>query len=162
VLGQAAALFSTEAQQVPALIARLQAENKALQRITATLQEALLQQRARALLTESVEVGSARLIAAQLSDLEPSALRTLVQLLQEDPQVVALLVGVHDDKATVLFARGSAVNLHAGDLLRQTLQHFGGGGGGRPDFAQGGGVDPTQADAIIDFARTHAAQELSA
>ena len=39
-----------------------------------------------------------------------------------------------------------------GTLLRTTLTHFNGSGGGRPDMAQGGGVDPEKLDEVLAFA----------
>ena len=38
----------------------------------------------------------------------------------------------------------------AGDLVRETAKIVGGGGGGRPDFAQAGGKDPAQIDAAVE------------
>ncbi len=161
ILNEAAACFSTEMPQVPELIERLQAENKALQRSHDALQEQLLRYKADALLAAAFPVGEQRLVAAVLPDVDAAALKTLAHLLQETPQIIALLAGVHDEKVTILFARGEAVDLHMGNLLRQALQQFGGGGGGRPELAQGGGINPNQADALIDFARTHVNQELT-
>jgi alanyl-tRNA synthetase len=44
-----------------------------------------------------------------------------------------------------LVARG----VHAGNLIREVSRIAGGGGGGRPDFAQAGGRDPAKvADAL--------------
>jgi alanyl-tRNA synthetase len=38
----------------------------------------------------------------------------------------------------------------AGDLVREISQIVGGKGGGRPDFAQAGGNDPSQLDAAFE------------
>jgi len=37
----------------------------------------------------------------------------------------------------------------AGDLIRELAQMVGGGGGGRPDFAQAGGKDAARIEAAI-------------
>ncbi|MDO4241265.1 MAG: DHHA1 domain-containing protein, partial [Microbacteriaceae bacterium] len=41
------------------------------------------------------------------------------------------------------------LGVKAGDLVRVAAKTLGGGGGGKPDIAQGGGQDVTQIDAAI-------------
>jgi alanyl-tRNA synthetase len=38
---------------------------------------------------------------------------------------------------------------HAGNIIKQLAPMVGGGGGGRPDFAQAGGKDPSRLDAAL-------------
>ncbi len=58
-------------------------------------------------------------------------------------------------------SRGEQAPLHAGNLLRASLQRFGGGGGGGADFAQGGGVAPEQLGELLDYAVQQARAELA-
>ncbi len=44
----------------------------------------------------------------------------------------------------------NAKGIKAGDLVRTASKVLGGGGGGRPDFAQGGGRDASKIDAALD------------
>ena len=66
-------------------------------------------------------------------------------------QGVVMLVSETNGK--VLVAIGVTKDLmdtyKAGDLVRETAGVLGGGGGGRPDFAQAGGRDASQIDAAI-------------
>ena len=39
---------------------------------------------------------------------------------------------------------------HAGNLVKLASSVLGGGGGGKPDIAQGGGVDTSKVDAAIE------------
>ncbi len=39
--------------------------------------------------------------------------------------------------------------IRAGDLIKPVAEQVGGKGGGRPDFAQAGGSDPSQLDAAL-------------
>jgi alanyl-tRNA synthetase len=88
-------------------------------------------------------------------DLDPAGLKSLAQALTaETDDVIALLACAVGDKATVLFARSAQLDgAHMGNLLRTALTHFGGRGGGRPDFAQGGGVAPEKLDEVLAFAQ---------
>lgn len=68
--------------------------------------------------------------------------------LGEDAPVVVALAGVNeDDKPMVAVATNEAARkagIKAGDLVRGAAKVLGGGGGGKPDFAQGGGVDASK------------------
>ena len=74
--------------------------------------------------------------------------------LGDDTPVVVALAGVsEDDKPMVAVATNEAARkagIKAGDLVRGASKMLGGGGGGKPDFAQGGGVDATRIDAALE------------
>ncbi|MDR2392270.1 MAG: alanine--tRNA ligase [Planctomycetota bacterium] len=58
---------------------------------------------------------------------------------------VAVLAGRDGDKAALAITVGKALapaRLKAGDLVKKLAPFIGGGGGGRPDFAQAGGRNP--------------------
>jgi alanyl-tRNA synthetase len=60
-------------------------------------------------------------------------------------RVCALLLQVKDDK--VLLASGiKGVDLSAGEWIKAVAPVVGGGGGGRADFAQAGGKDPSRVE----------------
>jgi len=69
---------------------------------------------------------------------------------------VILLISQIGDKIHVV---GSVTNdlveqgLSAGELVKSAAGIMGGSGGGRPDFAQGGGKDPTLIDEALDWLR---------
>ena len=95
---------------------------------------------ARELLAGAETAGGVRLVAREMAESEPAAVQGLARALIAEPGVVALLGCARGGKGTVVFARSEDCSVHVGNLLRDTLRLFGGGGGGRPDFAQGGGV----------------------
>src|SRR5262245_59372188 len=69
------------------------------------------------------------------------------------PGTVALLAD-EGDQLRVVFARSADSTLDVAAVLKQTLERFGGRGGGRANLAQGGGLNGT-VDEIIGFAREH-------
>ena len=74
--------------------------------------------------------------------------------LGEDAPVVVALAGMNEDgKPMVAVATNEAARkqgIKAGDLVRGASKVLGGGGGGKPDFAQGGGADATKIDEALE------------
>ena len=161
LLADAAALLDTAVGNVPVLLAARQERMKEQDRLLRAMQEEMLGYRAQSLLAEAEVVGSVRLVARVVADLDPAGLKSLASGLVANPGVVALLACGAEGKGTAIFARSADVELHAGQLLRTILPRFGGGGGGRPDFAQGGGVDGERLAELVAAARQEVGQQLN-
>ena len=80
---------------------------------------------------------------------------------ESQPGVVAL-AGVSDQGRPVLFVATNQAardrGIRAGDLARAASKTLGGGGGGRPDFAQGGGQNVAAIDTALKTLRTEVLQ----
>lgn len=151
LLTQTAALFSTDVGQVPTLVAAGLEQNKTLQHRVDELIAQQLTYTSRDLLTAAQLVGADRVVAAVL-DLPVDALKTLANLLQTEPHTLALLGSAAGGKATAVFARSADASPHMGNLLRAALATLGGSGGGRPEFAQGGGIPVEKLDELLQAA----------
>jgi alanyl-tRNA synthetase len=153
LLTQIATLFSTELTQAPALVERNQMQIKELQRTVETLTTQLLAFEATALVQQATASTPPHIIARLYPDQDANALKTLATLIQQQAgESVVLFASTVGSKLTLVFARGANATPHMGNLLRDTLAHFGGKGGGRSDFAQGGAADTTIAQAALDYA----------
>ena len=152
LLVEAANVFSTDITAVPALVQRLLDQGRELQRQVDTLTEQLVNYEIRELLAGAPSDGELRVIQKVYVDRSADALKQAASILRREPRTLALLGTQSGGKLTLLFGRSDDVTLHAGNLLRDTLKAFGGNGGGRPELAQGGGVDPAQATAMLDYA----------
>jgi alanyl-tRNA synthetase len=94
----------------------------------------------------------ARAIAGRVEDVDAKAMRTMVDDLRNRlGSGVVCIAAASGDKA--LLAIGVTKDLteqfKAGELIRVVAGVVGGGGGGRPDFAQAGGKDPSKIEAAL-------------
>jgi len=102
---------------------------------------------ARRILTGAREIGGLKVITAIIEGATADAqkLRQIEDTLRDwEAGVVAVLATVNDSKVTIVAACGKAAvekGIKAGDLVRETAKLCGGAGGGKPDFAMGGGKD---------------------
>jgi alanyl-tRNA synthetase len=103
-------------------------------------------------------VGGIKLIA---SILPAAALQKTAQEMAAQPGTVALL-GATDGGVRLVFARSADVAIDMGALLREVIPMVGGRGGGKPDFAQGGGTDPNKVKDCLEAAKAKVAQSLVA
>ncbi|MCG7840313.1 MAG: DHHA1 domain-containing protein, partial [Methanomassiliicoccales archaeon] len=67
------------------------------------------------------------------------------------PCTVAV-IGIRGEKAKLLVACSKDVDLDCRKALKGIMAIMGGGGGGKPDFAQGGGGDPLRLKDALDQA----------
>ena len=139
--------------EVPEAVRRLDAELRDARRELRRADDALLDAEASALWHGADLVDDVRVVQAYLPGHAPDRLKLLARRLIAQPQTAVLLgAGQTGDKGHLVFARSADVELHAGELLGEACRLIGGRGGGRPDFAQGGGPDGAQVPAALDAA----------
>jgi alanyl-tRNA synthetase len=151
LITEAAALFTTEIGLVPEMIARNQAQIKQLQAALDDLAQQQLTQEAQTMLQTAPRAGAYALVTGVFPGREVDAVKALAALLQAEAGTVALLAATHP-KPTLIVARAAGAPLHAGNLLATALAAFGGKGGGRPEYAQGGGIAEDQLAALLAYA----------
>jgi alanyl-tRNA synthetase len=100
----------------------------------------------------AVEVKGVKVLASRIDGQDGKALLALVdQLKNKLGNAVILLGGVCEGKVVLVagVTKDLTARLKAGDLMKQAAAAVGGKGGGRPDMAQGGGVDAGALDAAL-------------
>ncbi|MCF4994442.1 alanine--tRNA ligase [Pseudomonas syringae] len=94
--------------------------------------------------SSALDVKGVKVLAARLDGQDGKALLALVdQLKNKLGRAVILLGSVHEEKVVLVagVTKDLTGQLKAGDLMKQAAAAVGGKGGGRPDMAQGGGID---------------------
>ena len=138
--------------ELPAGIERLQAEAKDTRRKLKDLHARLAAFEAAALADRAERKESMRLVVAALDGLDAGGLKTIASAIAERPGHAAALFST-PAPAAVVIARAGDVTLDCAAVLKTLTTKFGGKGGGRPELAQGGGLQGS-ADDLVTFART--------
>src|SRR5688572_11271088 len=123
-------------------IERMQEDSKGLQRIIRGFQEKLAAHEASALLAKG------QVIVEVIEGWDAQGIKSIdVAATAASPTAVVVLFTA-STPAQVVIARGSSAGADAGALLKQLAAKFGGKGGGKPDLAQGGGLNASAAELI--------------
>ncbi len=144
-------------EEVPAHLEALQIELREKQRELNRLQMKGAGALADELINNVVEVNGVKLIAARVEGLGSESMRSLADELRTRLGSAIVVLGATSD-AGVQFIGGVSKDLveagyHAGNLIREVAKITGGGGGGRPDFAQAGGKNPERLDEALAKAK---------
>ena len=158
VVDRSGRTLSVGAAELPPAIERLQTEGKDLRKQIKDFQARLASQEADALADAAATVDSVRLVVAALPGWDANGLKTIAARIVERPGYAAVLVG-GPSPAPIVVARAQDVALDSGALLRTLVERHGGKGGGRPEFAQGGGITEPSGD-VLQSARTFIAELL--
>lgn len=135
----AANLLSTRPENLPSHVQNLMERLKNAERELNALRkrqlfESIPERIARA---DALPDGS-KLVCAEI-DADMQLLKDFASKLIEQNGIVVLLAASNGEKWNFVFARSADVNIPMGALLSSALKPLGGKGGGRSDFAQGGG-----------------------
>ena len=121
---------------------RLRQENADKEKRIKKLLEESLKYEAERLVKEAEAPGPFRLVIRVFPARDPEEVRGLANRIAEHPGTVALLAAA-GDKANLVFARSADLSFDMNLLMKEAVTRIKGKGGGRPNFAQGGGpLDP--------------------
>ena len=163
VLSTVASELKAAPEDVPARVKALQEERRRLEREVSDLRkklatagsgrasgdDAFKEINGVKLALRALEGIPAKELKGMVDELRDQMGSGIVALVSDDNGKASIVVGLTDD----LKDKFSAV-----DLVRIGVEKLGGkGGGGRPDMAQGGGSDPSQADAALAAIEAHVA-----
>ncbi len=99
----------------------------------------------------------------EMKGVETKALRDSVDSLKDQLKSAAVvLVKVEDGKASIAVGvtKDLVSKVKAGDVVKFIAEKLGGKGGGRPDFAQGGGNAPADLSALLAQTKAFVAEKL--
>ena len=149
-------LLSVTPEDLAASIERLLADGREQKRALDGLKRELAEHRAAALAqSASAQTHNGRDVNVILRAIDADAdeLKALAARVTSSPGFVAVLLST-SRPARAVVARSADLPISANEVLAALTSRFGGRGGGRPEFAQGGGLDGPPAE-ILAAAAEH-------
>ena len=114
---------------------------------------------------DKVEIAGSTLIARKVDDVDSESLRTLADTLKSrlTSGIVVLAAPMPEGKVSLIVTvtPDLAKKAPAGQLVKTLAPIVGGGGGGRPDFAQAGGKDASKITELLAAAQQEVTKLLS-
>ncbi|MBR8741919.1 alanine--tRNA ligase [Nocardiopsis sp. MG754419] len=157
LVGQLSEQLKTPREELPeridSMVSRLRAAEKEIEKLRA----AQVLQAAGEIAGRARRHGSTLVVATEAplgasgDDLRKLVLDVRGRLGEDEPVVVAM-TAVPKDRPVVVIAANKAAQkagVKAGELVGVAARALGGGGGGKPDIAQGGGSDPDKVDEAL-------------
>jgi alanyl-tRNA synthetase len=104
------------------------------------------------LLAKQSSVNGTKFLISQVDGVDAKQLRDIADQLKEKlgPAVIVLAsAGQANVNLVASVGKELTKQYHAGNIIKELAGMVGGGGGGRPDFAQAGGKEPAKIDAAL-------------
>ena len=150
--------FKTKPEDISDRVSSLQNDLKAAQQELAAIKSELALSKSDQLLNQTEVFGDISVIVADMDAVEPDALKAAAErLLQKLGDGAVVLGSVPAEGKVSLVAAFSqpaiAKGLQAGKFIGSIAKLCGGGGGGRPNFAQAGGRDASKLPEALKVAK---------
>jgi alanyl-tRNA synthetase len=156
-LARAAAALRVPPARVPEGVAQLIESRERLEKELASLQRSGVDTVAASLLAKAVDIGSAKLVAADVGDGDVSQLHALSDRIRETIGSGVVVLGARRNGNAALVVnvtKDLAAKVNAGALVKDVLAPIiDGKGGGRPESASAGGKNPSGIAQALETAR---------
>ncbi len=146
------ALLKVQPDEVAERVAGILDNVRALEKELARLKGKLAASQGDELVSQAVEVGGIKVLAALLEGADVPTLRDTMDKLKDKLKSAAIvLASVGEGKVSLIagVTTDHTAKVKAGELVNFVAQQVGGKGGGRPDMAQAGGTQPENLPAAL-------------
>jgi len=152
--------FTVGRHEVEQSVSRLVDENKALSKRVRELAEIAARVEAGDLMTSTAIENGVRIISRVFERRDYDEIKLIAHRLTEHEATVAVLGTRQSDAARLVIARSAdLIRIDCGSLMKAACEVLGGRGGGKGDFAQGGGPDVSKLEKAIADAESGVRQQ---
>ncbi|QLB18860.1 alanine--tRNA ligase [Mannheimia granulomatis] len=152
---QSAELLKADSNSLAEKIIQLQEKAKRTEKELQQLQSKFAAQAGADLAKQATQVNGVNVVIQQLENVEPKALRTMVDDLKNQLGTAVIVFGSNaEDKVNLIVGvtKDLTHKVNAGELVGAMAQKVGGKGGGRPDMAMAGGSEPQNLPSALALA----------
>ena len=145
--------LKTNEKDLPERIDQILHQQKEMKKEVEKMKKELASSDLESNLSQVKESNGIQYITGVLDGVDGENLRNLAeQTRNKQEPIVVVLASVLNEKVLFACAVSKALTkqIQAGKLIGQVAKIAGGGGGGRPDFAQAGGKDPSKVQEALD------------
>ena len=146
------ALLRGNADDAVDRVKRLLDRQKELEKEIAKLRGELEKDRIPDLISQKQVISGANVLIAQLDGVDGKQLREIADQLKDKlGSGIVVLASASDGNVNLVasVSKEMTKKFHAGNIVKELAGMVGGGGGGRPDFAQAGGKEPAKIAAAL-------------
>lgn len=142
--------LSVQPVELAGAVERLQAEAKLLQKTIRAQQEQLALYDARALVDRGERRDDRIIVVEALDAWDAAGLKALAAAATTATPNASVALFSRTTPAIAVVARGASAPGDAGAVIKALIAMFGGKGGGKPELAQGGGLQASPDDLIVE------------
>ncbi len=152
VLEQIAARLKSGRENLTERVDAMLDKNRQMEKELEQLKSKLASNSGNELSDQAVDINGVKVLAAKLDNVDPKALREIVdQLKNKLGSAAIVLATVNGDNVSLVagVSKDQTDRIKAGELVNVVAIQVGGKGGGRPDMAQAGGNNPAALDTAL-------------
>jgi alanyl-tRNA synthetase len=105
----------------------------------------------------AVEINGINVI---VEEIEGGDIKAMIDEIKNKYENIAVMLFLKKGDKVMLAAGSKGTPVKAGDWIKSIAPIVGGGGGGRPDFAQAGGKDPSKITTAVEEAKVYLSEIL--
>jgi alanyl-tRNA synthetase len=152
ILGEVAGLLAATGDDVIEKLRQLFDKQKKLEKEVESFKAKAASSASADLAESAIDVAGIKVVAARLEGLDAKSLRDSLDVLKQKlGDCAVILAGAADGRVSLVAGVGGTAlgRVKAGELVAEVASRIDGKGGGRPDMAQGGGVDSPELPGIL-------------
>jgi alanyl-tRNA synthetase len=160
---QAAAVVKASVHELPARLAQIMDNVKAMEKEITRLKSKLASSAGSDLASQAQDINGVKVLAVAIDGADVASLRGTMDQLKSTLKSAAIVLASVDSGKVTLIAGVTAdltAKVKAGELVNHVAVQVGGKGGGRPDMAQAGGTDPAGLPKALESVTTFVKSKL--